>query len=255
MSPDRICLNYLHFSPQMAKHQNVMVDGRDGRPDRLPNFVERKAIFVEALTMLTEHGYVRTGYDHFAKPTDANAVAMEEGKMGWNELGTTPGRVFDVIGIGVSSMSTVGDCYFQNLYELVDYEGALNAGRFPVYRGHRLTHDDLVRRDVIQTLRSFFAVDFQVIGERYGIQFEEYFKTELEGLREFVEDGLLEVSDRSIQVTELGQQFTNLVCRDFDKYYEENRSSVDLGERTDDGSPIAKATGQVQRLIDERKPA
>ncbi|MEE8347938.1 MAG: hypothetical protein V3R94_00080, partial [Acidobacteriota bacterium] len=255
MSPDRICLNYLHFSPQMAKHQQVMVDGRDGRPDRLPNFPERKAIFVEALQILKENGYIRTGYDHFAKPTDANALAMEEGKMGWNELGTTPGNVFDVIGLGVSSMSTVGDHYFQNFYELEDYEQALSEGQFPIYRGHRLTRDDIIRRDVIQTLRSFFTVEFASIEARHGIQFKEYFNAELEGLGEFVTDGILETPDHSITVTELGHQFTNLVCRNFDKYYEEDQLSADLGERTDDNSGISAATGQVKKLIDQHKPA
>jgi len=249
MSPDRICLNYLHFSPQMAKHQNVMVDGRDGRPDRLPNFPERKAIFVEALQMLAESGYIRTGYDHFAKPSDANALAMQEGKMGWNELGTTPGRVFDVIGIGVSSLSTVGDYYFQNFYELEDYAGALNKGQFPIYRGHRLTRDDIIRRDVIQTLRSFFAVDYRAIGERHGIEFEKYFETELEGLSEFVKDGLIESPEHAIHITELGHQFTNLVCRSFDKYYQEDRSSADLGERTDDDTGVQQAAVEVKNLI------
>ena len=172
--------------------------------------------------------------------------------MGWNELGTTPGRVFDVIGVGVSSLSTVGDCYFQNFYELADYEGALDEGRFPIYRGRRLTRDDRIRRDVIQTLRSFFSVDYQAIGKRYGIEFEAYFSKELTGLSEFAKDGLIEMSDRSLGVTELGHQFTNLICRSFDRYYQEDISSADLGERTDDDTPIAEAAGRVRKLIGQQ---
>jgi len=180
---------------------------------------------------------------------------MKEGKMGWNELGTTPGRVFDVIGIGVSSLSTIGDYYFQNFYELADYEGALNESRFPVYRGHKLTPDDLIRRDVIQTLRSFFAVDYETIGERYGIDFKEYFKQELASLSEFAKDELVEISGNSLRVTELGHQFTNLVCRNFDKYYEENKLTADLGERRDDRTVLPDATGKVKNLIGKRKSA
>jgi len=169
--------------------------------------------------------------------------------MGWNELGTTPGRVFDVIGIGVSSLSTVGDWYFQNFYELADYEGALGKGQFPVYRGHRLTRDDVIRREVIQTLRSFFAVDGRAVGSKYGIDFGKYFRNELEGLSEFVKDGLVETAGDTLCVTELGHQFTNLICRTFDRYYQEDILSADLGERTDDQSRIPEAAGQVKRII------
>lgn len=238
MSPDRICLNYMHFSPELAKHQTMMMDGREGRPDRLPDYTERKAIFTEALQYLTTHGYMRTGYDHFAKPTDANAQATQKGQANWNTLGTTPGRVFDVIGIGVSSMSTIGDAYFQVFYELADYEEALAAGRFPVYRGHRLTRDDVIRRQVIQSLRSFFAIQFSAVK---GIEFRNYFAKELEHLQEFVRDGIVEIGPDKIVITELGHQFANIVCRVFDRYYEGEKFNSDMGERTDDQTPVPSA--------------
>lgn len=229
MSPDRICLNYLHYSPQFAPHQKIMLDGRNGRPEALPDFHERKLIFLRALEVLTKKGYVRTGYDHFAKPTDAVAKAMSEGKMKWNALGVTAGRYSDVIGIGVHSYSTLGEYYAQNFYELPDYQKALEQGKFPIYRGHQLTCDDVIRRSVIQTLRNFFSIDFKSVEETFGISFKEYFKNELLTLREFVKDGIVEIHENSIVITELGHQFANLVARDFDKYYSGNVKARDLG--------------------------
>src|SRR3989344_5896418 len=70
-------------------------------PDRLPDYYERKELFAKALETLTAGGYVRTGYDHFAKPTDSVAKALAEGKMHWNALGVTAGRYDSVIGVGV----------------------------------------------------------------------------------------------------------------------------------------------------------
>lgn len=229
MSPDRICLNYLHYSPQFAPHQKLMFDGRNERPSRLPDFFERKMVFLEALDVLTKNGYIRTGYDHFAKPADAVAKAMQEGKMKWNALGVTAGRYSDVIGIGVHSYSTLGEYYAQNFYEVADYQSALSRGQFPVYRGHHLTRDDMIRRTIIHTLRNFFFLDFGTIEREYGIEFKEYFKEELKTLEEFVKDGIVELSEDSLTITELGHQFANLVCRDFDKFYNANKKARDFG--------------------------
>jgi len=218
LGPDRICLNYLHLAPEFAKHQNLMSDGKYGRPDRLPDYYQRKELFVTALETLSDGGYVRTGYDHFAKPTDSVAKAMKEGKMHWNALGVTAGRYVSVIGVGVHSYSTIGDNYFQNVYAVPEYQQALAQGLFPIFRGHELSQDDLIRRDVIQTLRSFFSLDFRSIETRHVIDFEKYFLEEFVELGSFIADGLVEIRDRAIIITEKGHQFANTVCYVFDNY-------------------------------------
>ena len=209
LSPDRICLNYLHYSPEMAKHQKLMGD--------LPDFIQRKELFTEALEVLTLGGYIRTGYDHFAKPTDANAKATIDGSVVWNSMGTTPGRVKDVIGIGVSSISSINNHYFQNFYELSDYEAALDNGKFPIYRGYTLNEDDILRRNIIQSLRNYFTVDI--------IDFHD----ELKVLKEFEQDGIITLSGTTITIIQ--PEYANLVCRVFDKFYEGNHFAPDLGER------------------------
>ena len=89
LAPDRICFNYLHYSPKFAKHQQLMIDGKNGRPTRLPDLYERKMIFNEALSVLLDNGYVRTGYEHFAKPNDEVVRALLDKKLHWNSLGVT----------------------------------------------------------------------------------------------------------------------------------------------------------------------
>ncbi len=218
ISPDRICLNFLHYVPEFAKHQTIMADGCDGRPSQLPDMYERKDLFVEALGILLEGGYIRTGYDHFAKPTDSLSGTMEDRTMHWNALGVTPGVCHDVIGLGTSSISTIGDYYIQNFYEVPSYKGAVMNEVFPVYRGYGLDRDDIIRRDIIRTLRNFFFLDCSDIERRYDIEFKEYFEDELSALADFVKDELVEIRDDTIIITELGHQFANLVCRVFDAY-------------------------------------
>jgi len=218
LSPDRVCFNYLHYSPKFYKHQMVMIDGCNGRPTKLPDLYERKMIFAEALNILLNNGYVRTGYDHFAKPDDEVAKAMNNKTMHWNALGVTSGRYSDVIGIGPHSWSTMGDYYSQNVYELPLYEAAVAKGEFPMYRGYKLNEDDLIRRDLIKALRNFFFLDFNEIEKKYNIDFKKYFSKEIISLSEFVEEGIVVLSDKTIRITELGQQFVNVVCRYFDNY-------------------------------------
>ncbi|MDO8495035.1 MAG: oxygen-independent coproporphyrinogen III oxidase [bacterium] len=218
LSPDRICLNYLHLAPHFTKHQSLMSDGKHGRPDRLPDYYERKELFAVALETLTQGGYVRTGYDHFAKPTDSVARAMADGKMHWNALGVTAGRYDSILSVGVHSYSTLGNYYFQNFYDVQKYQEALEQGLFPIFRGHKQNQDDLMRRDVIQTLRSFFSIGFEGIDAKYGINFENYFKEELASLDSYIKDELVEIKNRAIIVTEKGHQFTNTICYVFDAY-------------------------------------
>jgi len=218
MSPERVCFNYMHYSPKFAEHQNIMFDGRNGRPTKLPNFRERKIIFCEALKILLNNGYLHTGYDHFAKPNDDIAKAMRNKIMHWNALGVTPGTYLDTIGLGLHSYSTMGSYYSQNICELPDYGRAVANDQFPIYRGYKLSKDDLIRRDIIKSLRNFFFLGYCDIEKKYNIEFKKYFKEELDTLIEFARDAILELSDNEIIITELGQQFANLVCRNFDSY-------------------------------------
>ncbi|MEK7790362.1 MAG: oxygen-independent coproporphyrinogen III oxidase [Deltaproteobacteria bacterium] len=213
MSPDRICLNYFDYAPKYAKHQLLMPQ------DQLLNISQKRELFLEALNKLVASGYVRTGYDHFSKPSDEIAKSMKKGSMAWNALGYTPGRCVDILGIGIHSYSRLGPHYYsQNVYELSQYETAVKALKFPIFRGHKLDGDDLIRRDVIQTLRSYFEIDFRKIDKQYQIQFEEYFAEEIERLGEFQSDGLIKITDNSMIITEIGHEYTNLVIRNFDKY-------------------------------------
>jgi len=193
----------------------------DGRPTRLPDLYEKKMLFWEALTVLNENGYLRMGYDHFAKAHDDLYEATQKKTMHWNALGVTPGRYSDVIGIGIHSYTTVENYYSQNIYEIQEYEARINQGKFPLYRGYVLNDDDILRRDVIKTLRNFFSLDLRSIEEKYHISFKDYFKQEYIQLGEYVQDGMLELKDDRVAITEIGKLFANLICKTFDAFVDQ----------------------------------
>jgi len=218
LTPARICLNHLHFAPEFARHQMIMIDGKNGRPTRLPNHAERKVLFQEAMTILLENGYERTGYDHFARPEDDVAQALKAQKMKWNALGVTAGAYQHVLGLGPHSTTTLSGCYAQNCYSTREYEKCLSKDRLPTFRGRVLSQDDIIRRDVIQRIRNFSGLNYADIEDTYAIDFDRYFGAELASLASFVQDDLIEISASGIRVTELGREFVLFVCRQFDAY-------------------------------------
>jgi len=215
VAPDRICLNYLHVSQEFAPHQKLME-----KDVELPDVQERKLIFLSALETLLNGGYVRTGYDHFAKPSDEVAKSMEEKTMHWNSLGYTPGKCLDILGLGVHSYSSLNGIYYtQNVYEEPLYKTMLDSGEFPILRGYELNMDDVIRRDVINALRGYFLVDLREMEKKHNIDdINNYFKKEIADLNKFVKDGLVEMSQDVIYITDQGKEFADNVCKHFDKF-------------------------------------
>ena len=212
MGPDRLSVfNYAHL-PQMFKTQ------RQIRAEALPSADEKLAILDYTIGRLTEAGYVYIGMDHFARPDDELAVAQREGTLYRNFQGYSTHADCDLVAMGATSISKVGDSYSQNLKGLEDYYAALEAGRLPVFRGVVLTADDRLRREVITRLICNFELDFADIEAAYSIDFADYFADALERLQPMQADGLLVVNADGIQVQPRGRLLIRNICMVFDRY-------------------------------------
>ncbi|MEW6558264.1 MAG: oxygen-independent coproporphyrinogen III oxidase [Elusimicrobiota bacterium] len=213
LSPDRICLLYLIMSPEFSQHQKLM------KESELPNAYERTMFFVESHQRLINNGYIDIGVDHFAKPTDDVAKGLKNKTLFWSGLGYTPGRYHDIIGIGTSSASRITDYYYaHNIYAIPDYETSITNSKFPIFRGYKLNDDDVLRRNIIHDLRTYFSLNCRDIEQKYSIEFKKYFKEEKTALEEFAKDSIIELSDDTITITETGKHFAPLVCKVFDKF-------------------------------------
>jgi len=210
--PDRLSIfNYAHL-PEMFKPQR-----RINEAD-LPSPSVKLEILQMAIEKLTAAGYVYIGMDHFAKPDDELAVAQREGTLYRNFQGYSTHAECDLVGMGLTSISMVGDSYSQNQRAMDDYLARIAAGQLPVMRGINLSDDDLLRRAVIMQLICHFRLDWTVIEQRFGIRFEEYFALELGELATMADDGLLQLSGTTIQVQPTGVLLIRNICMVFDIY-------------------------------------
>lgn len=212
MKPGRLSVfNYAHM-PQLFAAQRKIKD------EDLPKAEEKMAILQDTIATLTGAGYQFIGMDHFALPEDELAVAQREGILHRNFQGYTTQGECDLIGFGVSAISMVGDAYAQNQKELKKYYAQVNELRHALWKGVALDNDDLLRREVIKQLICNFKLDKTQIESEFSVNFNRYFKEDLELLQTFINDELVEVDDKEIRVTLRGRLLIRNICMCFDKY-------------------------------------
>ncbi len=124
---------------------------------------------------LAAAGYRYIGMDHFALPDDELASAQEDGTLQRNFQGYTTHGHCDLVGLGVSAISQIGDLYSQNSSDINDYQTSLDNGQLAIRRGLHCNSDDRVRRAVIQQLICHFELAFEDIETEFGIDFRSYF--------------------------------------------------------------------------------
>ncbi len=210
--PDRLSVfNYAHL-PEMFKPQRRI------RAEDLPSPQEKLNILQLTIDRLTQAGYVYIGMDHFAHPDDELAVAQRHGTLYRNFQGYSTHAECDLIGLGVTAIGMVGDCYSQNQRTLEDYYAALDNGHLPVMRGITLTSDDKLRRAIITQLICHFALDYSKFERDHDIRFSDYFAPELGDLQSMQQDGLLSLETDSIRVLPAGKLLIRNICMVFDRY-------------------------------------
>lgn len=213
MAPDRLSLfNYAHL-PHRFKPQR-RINEQD-----LPAPEMKLDILHKATEKLLDQGYIYIGMDHFALPDDELAIAQEEGTLHRNFQGYTTHSHCDLIGMGVSAISQVGDTYIQNSTDEAQYYSMINEKQLPMVRGLQMTADDKVRQAVITQLICHFQLELSKIEDQFGIQFRDYFHDELSRLAPMMNDGLVSLSsDGILEVLPKGKLLIRNICMQFDHY-------------------------------------
>lgn len=210
--PDRLAVyGYAHL-PELFKAQRQIHDAELPSPDG------KLALLALAIERLTDAGYDYIGMDHFALPDDELARARRAGTLHRNFMGYTTHAETDLLGLGVSAISRIGDCFSQNHRDLAEWEEAIDAGRLPVWRGLRLSGEDLMRNEVIQQLMCHGQLDIAAIEDRFEIDFGTHFTEALAQLALLQADGLVEVSATRIVATDRGRLLMRIIAMCFDAY-------------------------------------
>jgi oxygen-independent coproporphyrinogen-3 oxidase len=210
-APDRFAIySYAHIpwiKPFQKSFENFLPDA-DLKMRLLQMTIEK----------LTDAGYVYIGMDHFAKPDDGMAQALNHGTLQRNFQGYSTHKGVDLHGFGMSAISHANGRYFQNAKELDPYYDALNSGSLPIVRGYEMTQDDRIRYQAIMHIMCNLYIDYAELSNELGVDFTDYFKADLASLDDLEADGLLQREEAGLRVTPLGRLFIRIIAMRFDAY-------------------------------------
>ncbi|QIZ78277.1 oxygen-independent coproporphyrinogen III oxidase [Ferrimonas lipolytica] len=215
LAPDRLSVfNYAHLPHRFAAQRKI-------HDEDLPTPMQKLKILENSINILTEDGYQFIGMDHFAKPDDELAKLQRAGKLHRNFQGYTTQPDADLLGLGASAISSIGNAYAQNAVDLKDYYNTIDAQGTALIKGCSLERDDFIRRAVIKQLICHFEMDKTVIEQEWDINFDEYFATDIELLKPFIDDELVQHEGNIIRVTATGNLLIRNICMCFDRYMRE----------------------------------
>lgn len=219
LNPDRLAIyNYAHL-PEMFKPQRRINE------DELPSAEEKLNILQLCIDKLQCAGYVYIGMDHFAKDTDDLVKAQQQGSLHRNFQGYSTNADCDMIAMGITAISRIGDNYSQNVRTIEEYEKYLNKGKIPIFRGIELEADDVLRREVINELMCNNNLDITKLEKKWRINFSTYFKSSMENLQQMADDGLLTMEKTKLTVTTSGRLMARSICMQFDRYLQEKNTN------------------------------
>jgi oxygen-independent coproporphyrinogen-3 oxidase len=212
LQPDRIAFYRLAVIPEIFRWQNVF------RPSDLPASDLCLELNLLAINEFTAAGYEFIGLDHFARPTEALAAARDSQSLQRNFQGVTTGKGLDLLGLGPSAISLLDDAYAQNVKTTETWRQAVSKN-LAKERGLRLDADDRLRRELLQQLYGYGAINKRSLETAFDIDFEPYFAGEIDRLESLVDDGLVTVDTDAIRLTNpLGRLLVRVVAAVFDRY-------------------------------------
>ena len=219
MRPGRVSLfNYAHM-PHLFKAQKQI------RAAELPAPATKLALFRNTVNRLLDAGYEFIGMDHFALPDDDLAVARRDGTMVRNFQGYSTHGGLDLLALGPSAISQVGDAFAQNRRGLIDWQAALEEGSLPVLRGLLRSAEDRLRAEIISDIMCFGEIEYRKFERDHEIVFDAHFGPELGRCEALADDGLIEWTAGGFRATPSGLLFLRTVAMAFDAYLHEGRTN------------------------------
>lgn len=206
---DRVAVfGYAHVPWFKANQRAIDEAALPGAQDRF----EQAAV---AAAVLDAQGYDAIGFDHFARPDDALAVAAATGRLRRNFQGYVADPADAVIGLGASSIGSLPDGYVQNEAHIRRWADRVERGELPIVRGTSLTGDDRLRRAVIERVLCDGAVDLAAVAHAMDMAVEPLSRA-IDRLRQLEADQLVALHGWTVRCTPLGRRYMRNVAACFD---------------------------------------
>ena len=158
-------------------------------------------MYLAAYKLLKEAGYKAVGHDRFSRePWHFKESCLN----GWPWAGqlTTGAGCF---------MGYFERFSYSNLEDINEYMAAVNAGRLPISKLSESTTEDMMRK-VMTRLYLRLPVDKQEFMQKFGKLPEDVFAYQLQRLKE---KGLIEIDDKEIRITKLGDIWKGNIAWEF----------------------------------------
>ncbi len=225
--PDRLALyGYAHV-PWLKPFQKAL------ESQALPDPALRTRLFCQALERLGQAGYEVVGLDHFALRSDTLHQALREDRLHRNFMGYATHPCEDMLALGMSAISEIDGCFFQNEPTTRDYEQRIRSGGLAAHRGLQRTPEDNLRRAAILDLMCRMRLDLDELELRTGRHdLGSHFAAEWERLRPLAADGLVELTARRAVVTPLGRLFLRPIAMCFDEYLQARQARAGTFSQT-----------------------
>ncbi len=158
LGADRIALfGYAHV-PNMVPRQ------RQIREADLPDQETRFRMAAHGYDRFTAAGYIPVGFDHFARPDDALAIATQNGTLRRNFQGFTEDPAEVLVGLGATAISGFPDRLLQNEKNSGIYRTMLGEGRLPAALGVMRSAADNAHGAVIEAVLCRGSADLSSLG-------------------------------------------------------------------------------------------
>ena len=206
LTPDRLAFySYAHVPW-------IKGNGQRGFKDHdVPKDDVKRTLYEEGKKKLLAHGYHEIGMDHFALAKDGMYQSFQAGTLHRNFMGYTSSKTQVMIGLGVSSISDSWYSFAQNEKNIDVYYECLERNEIPVVKGHVLSIEDLKIRQHILNLMCTFETSWA----DSTMDFPEREQVIVQ-LEEMQHDGLLQIEQDRIVITEQGKPFVRNICMAFD---------------------------------------
>ena len=214
LNTDRIVtFSYAHV-PSILPRQKILEN------IGFPSSKEKAEMYNNAFKKFTQAGYVPIGMDHFCRPDDEFYLALKNNQLHRNFQGycttKTTGQVY---GFGASSISQLFSAYSQNVKNAAQYIKKINDNNTAVLRGYKLTQNEKIIRDVINSIMCNYYVDFYEIAERFETniyKIKEVIAFSKEKFKDFIDLNFMKIENEKITISNNARLYIRNIAMEFD---------------------------------------
>jgi oxygen-independent coproporphyrinogen-3 oxidase len=203
LMPERIALfGYAHVPHLLPRQRRIDASA-------LPDQAMRFAMAAQGFDRLVGAGYVPVGFDHFALPTDAMAIAARNGGLRRNFQGFTDDPAEHLIGMGASAISVFPDRIVQNEKNAGRYRMRLSQAQLAGSLGILRSREDRERAMVIEDILCHRTADLSLlVGAAEAAAM----------LAPFTAHGLARLDGQSLIPTDATRPYARSIAALFDPY-------------------------------------